>query len=102
MRMEELRLSSVARSAAWIKAESHDLKEMDLITIIPVDTYKVTIDHTKVDAAVTNFPVRVCLDEHGIPLDADPTIYHFTDEGTMSEVRESLLQYLGEQGCLLC
>ncbi len=81
MRMEELRLSSVARSAAWIKAESHDLKEMDLITIIPVDTYKVTIDHTKVDAAVTNFPVRVCLDEHGIPLDADPTIYHFTDEG---------------------
>ncbi|MEA2096814.1 MAG: LamG domain-containing protein, partial [Candidatus Cloacimonadota bacterium] len=77
--MDEVRLSNIARSAAWIKATYHSNWD-DLLTFASIfdpsewtNKIKLTVDSSKVDEDLTDFPVLITLSSETGITDFDVT-----------------------------
>lgn len=79
-KIEEVRVSNVVRSDAWIKATYYSLFNQLVSTAQDSDSVEFKIDHTKIDSDLTHFPVTLFLNsvnageifqELAYPLDDD-------------------------------
>ncbi|MDD5074759.1 MAG: DUF2341 domain-containing protein [Candidatus Peribacteraceae bacterium] len=88
--IDEIRISNVARSAAWISFEYNNMNQTGNALAFAAEedaidgwSYrkKITIDHTNVDAALTDFPLLVRIDQDtdfGTEAQSDGEDIHFT------------------------